>query len=244
MRISVVIIAKNEAGYIEDCLRSVAWANERLVIDDDSTDRTAAMATALEARVLSHKLTGFATQKNFGIDQAKNDWILILDADERVSPELAGEIQALPDQPPAAAYSMPFQNYLGKKWFHHGGFYPDRHLRLFDRRQARYGAREVHETLDINGQTAGLNGSVIHLTYRDSREYLDKVRRYSLRQAEEDFRLQKPEIRLNYAWTVKEFMTRYLVLSGWRDGWIGLVSAVLMGYYRYLYIKRFKQLAK
>lgn len=225
MKISVVIAAYNESDFIADCLNSVKFADEVLVIDDNSTDDTALIAKQHGAIVIKRKLDGFATQKNFGIDKTKNDWVLILDADERISAELASEIQAL-TKPRAAAYSMPFKNFIGKKLLRHGGLYPDHHTRLFNKKLARYGQREIHEMLDIKGEVAKLNGPVIHLTYANYREYYQKVKRYAALEAKVSS--DAPSV----ARIVKEFGHRYLKLRGYKDGFAGLVSAVLLAYYQ------------
>lgn len=225
MKISVVIAAFNERDFIADCLNSIKFADEILVIDDHSTDDTPDIAKHHGAKVIRRKLDGFATQKNFGIDKAKNDWILILDADERVSQELATEIQQL-TKPAAIAYSMPFKNYLGKKWLRYGGLYPDRHIRLFNRKHARYGDRQIHEMLNIQGDIAKLGGPVIHLTYSGYLEYYQKVKKYASLEAKVS--PNTPSI----ISVVKEFGRRYFKLSGYRDGIAGLVSAALLAYYQ------------
>jgi glycosyltransferase involved in cell wall biosynthesis len=222
----VVIAAKNEQDHLADCLRSVAFADELILIDDYSQDRTASIARAAGAKVFTRKLDGFATQKNFGIDHATHDWVLILDADERVSKTLRTEMRALQPARGTVAYSIPFRNYVGKKWLRWGGLYPDRHIRLFHRRYARYGSREVHEMLDIHGRTAALAGDIIHLTYASFREYLDKVHRYATLEAETA--TSKPRYRAG----VRVFLDRYIRQQGFRDGMPGLASAALLAYYQ------------
>ena len=226
--VSVVVTTRDEEGAIEDCLASIAFADDVLVVDDHSTDATVERARRSGARVLERAHDGYATQKNFGIDHALHDWVLILDADERVSAELAAELRALPDEPGHAAFSMPFRNYVGDRWLRHGGLYPDRHIRLFDRRRARYGPRQVHETLEIEGSVGELHGDVVHLTYADFGEYLEKVRRYAGLEARLATRRSGP-LR-----AVKVFVHRYVLLQGFRDGLAGLRSAVLLAYYELL----------
>lgn len=227
MKPSVVILAKNEEARLPDCLASVAWSDDIVLIDDHSSDATAPIAAQAGARVLRRRLDGFASQRNYGIGQARNDWVLMLDADERVSPELAAELELLDPAANIAAYSIPFRNHLGRKWLRYGGLYPDRHVRLLDRRRARYGPKEIHETPVISGETCPLAGAVIHYTYRDVRDYLAKVEKYA--------RLEAPLIQRPHRWVpLREFGRRYLRQSGWRDGWCGLVSAVLLAWYQVL----------
>jgi glycosyltransferase involved in cell wall biosynthesis len=228
VKFSTMIAAKNEERHLPGALESVAGCYDIVVVDDDSTDRTAEIAQAAGARVLRRKLDGFASQKNFGIEQCHHDWVLILDADERVTPELLAAIRALEPPREAAAYKFAWRNYLGKKWLAHGGLYPDYHTRLIDRRRAHYGQREVHELLEIDGETRALRGDIIHLTYADTRAYLAKVRKYARLEAK--WTRQRPTLRS----VIKEFLVRYFKQEGYKDGWAGLVSAKLRAYYRWI----------
>jgi glycosyltransferase involved in cell wall biosynthesis len=232
MKLSVVVIAKNEEAVLEACLKSVAFADEIVLVDDESTDRTPEIAKAHKAHIYARKLDGFATQKNFGIDKTVNDWVLILDADERVTPELATEIQQLKPDGGAVAYSIPFRNYIGNTWLKHGVLGRDKHIRLFDRRHAHYGHREVHEQLEIDGDTGNLTGTISHLTYANTQEYLAKVRKYSRLEAQESLRTKQIQ---PYHGLFREFLFRYFKLGGLLDGWLGLVSASYETYYRWLY---------
>jgi glycosyltransferase involved in cell wall biosynthesis len=226
MKISVMIAAKNEAQHLPEALASVSFSDDIVVIDDMSTDETPAIARAAGARVMQRKLDGFASQKNFGIDQAKHDWVLILDADERVTPELRQAIEQLDPPKGVAGYQFAWKNYLGPKWLAHGGLYPDYHTRLINRHHARYGKREIHETLDMDGATETLPGDIIHLTYASSQAYLAKVLKYARQEAR--WSNKKP----SYRSAVKEFLVRYFKQQGFKDGWAGLVSASLLAYYR------------
>lgn len=228
MKFSTVFAVMNEERYLPDALKSVQGCDDIVVVvDDRTTDRTAEFAQLVGARVFTRKFDGYASQKNFAIDQAKYDWVLILDGDERVSPELLRSIMIVEDLlPRTAAYEFAWRNYLGDKWLKHGGLYPDRHTRLINRRHARYGERQIHEQLVIDGDTERLEGDVVHLTYRNTRAYYDKVMKYA--RLEAAWTKERPTIRS----AVKEFLVRYFKLEGWKDGWAGLVSAVLLAYYR------------
>lgn len=237
MKFSTVIAARDEERDLPAALESVRFCDDIVVvIDTRTTDNTAKVAEAGGARVFEREFDGFATQKNYAIGKAKHDWVLVLDGDERVDHELSRAIRELPDHPKAAAYEFSFRHYLGRAWLGHGGLYPDLHARLLDRRRARYEGREVHEQLKIDGDTERLPGNIEHLTYRDSRQYLEKVRKYSLSQAREDVRLKKiKKFRRPLKAAIGEFVLRYHKLQGWKDGWAGVVSAVLLSYYQYLY---------
>lgn len=225
MKISAIIITKNEEKNIHQCITSVSWCDEIIIIDDNSSDSTVKIAKKLGALIYNRTLDNYANQKNFGIDKASNDWVLVVDADERISEKLQREIKSLNPTTGIVAYSMPFKNYLGRKWLQHGGLYPDRHTRLFDRRFARYLPTHVHEQLDINGQTKKLRGDYIHYTYRNAWDYLHKVRRYA--------RLEALDAKVcpTYRHALKTFYRKYIKLQGYKDGWAGLVSAKLLAYY-------------
>ena len=227
MRFSTVIAAINDAARIGDTIESAQPCDDVVVVVDDRTrDNVAEVAKQAGARVYTRKFDGFASQKNFAIDKAKHDWVLILDTDERLSAVLRDEIQALEPERGVVAYRFRWRNYLGGKWLAHGGLYPDYHTRLVNRKHGRYGEREVHETLDLEGRTGELAGDVIHLTYADTGAYYRKVLRYA--QEEARWTKQRPSL----GSVPKEFLVRYLKLGGWRDGWAGLVSAYLLAYYR------------
>src|SRR3989344_668220 len=179
MKISAVIIAKNEAARIKDCLDSIAWMDEIIVVDDYSSDNTVAIAKEHKAKVFQRYLDGYANQKNFGITKARNVWVLIIDADERVTKALQNEIRKLSPKKDVVAYSVPRKNYLGKKWLAHGGLYPDRHLRLINSSYCEYGPRQIHETIAANGKTVNLRSPLVHLTYKNTWDYFIKVRRYA-----------------------------------------------------------------
>lgn len=224
MKVSVVIAAKNEGEKITDCIKSVSFCDEIILVDDMSTDNTREIAVKLGAVVYKRKLDGFANQKNYGIDKVKNDWVLILDADERVSSKLRSEISTI-SRANAAAFSIPFKNHLGGHWLKYGGLYPDRHTRLFNKNKARYGSRQIHEMLNIDGEVSELNGDIIHYTYKNHSEYWEKVKKYS--KLEASTRMEKPK----YRHVLREFLSRYFRQHGYRDGFDGLFSAVVLSLY-------------
>jgi glycosyltransferase involved in cell wall biosynthesis len=236
VKFSTVIAAINDEARIGDAIASVAPCDDVIVIEDDRTsDDMAKVAQAAGARVFKRKLDGFASQKNFGIDKAKHDWVLILDTDERLSAVLRQAIEELEPQKGVAAYRFAWRNYLGSKWLAHGGLYPDYHTRLFNKRHGRYGEREIHETLEIDGETKTLEGDVLHLTYSDVRAYYNKVLKYARLEAE--WTKNRPRLRS----VVKEFLVRYFRQRGYRDGLAGLQSAGLMALYLLVVRRSMKQ---
>ncbi|MFP5207940.1 MAG: glycosyltransferase family 2 protein [Acidobacteriota bacterium] len=178
--LSVVLITFNEAANLPRTLASVRWAQELVIVDSGSTDGTREIARDAGARVFEESWKGFAAQKNSAIAHATGDWILSLDADEEVSPELAREIQALlAAEPPCAAYRVPRLNHFLGKPLRHGGYWPDPKLRLFRRGAARFEDRPVHETMTAEGAVGALQGHLIHHCYPTLDDYIEHMNRYS-----------------------------------------------------------------
>jgi|SRR6185437_4098833 len=181
MNLSVVIITRNEELNLAATLESVAWASERIVVDSGSTDRTLDVAREHGAKVFQEDWKGYAEQKNSALAKASGEWILSLDADERVSPELAESIRRAVEGPDSgiAGYFMARRNFFLGRWIRRGGFYPDRKLRLFRRGMGRFVARAVHETMQVDGPTAVLGGDLIHNAYPTLAGYIETMNRYS-----------------------------------------------------------------
>src|SRR4051794_17141742 len=193
MQISAVIIAGNEELKIADAIKSVDWADETLVIDSESTDRTREIAGDLGARVISRPWPGFAAQKQFGVDHAKHDWIFSLDSDERVSDGLKLEIKSLKqgdDTGLAAGYRIPRLSYYMGRPIRHSGWYPDWQLRFFDRRRARWSDAVIHESVkaDEGATVDRLKGDIIHLSVDSPRQHHEMIgRRYAPLAAQQMF---------------------------------------------------------
>jgi len=180
--ISAVIITKNEERNIERCITSVRWADEVIVVDSGSTDATAAISARLGARVIVKSWEGFAAQKEFAAAQASSDWVLSLDADEEVTPELRAEIQAMLSasrEPAADGYRMPRKSFFLGTWIRHGGWYPGYQMRLFRRSAAFMNHRPVHEGFEVRGAVGTLDAPLNHYTYDTIRQYLDKMNDYT-----------------------------------------------------------------
>lgn len=234
-KLSVVTVTKNEEAKIGKCLESVKWAAEIIIVDSYSTDATVDICRKYTSNVIQREWPGYASQKNFGIDQAAGDWILILDADEQVSDELREEIQALLQADSAAdGYHIPFKNYLGQHWLKHGGLYPDFHLRLFKKGKARYGNKEIHETLKFDGTAGVLSGAIIHYTYDDYADYLNKVNKYTSLEAEHFYDKGYTVKRTDFIKAAGKFFKTYILKQGYRDGLAGLVNAVFLSLYLFL----------
>ncbi|HEU4369205.1 MAG TPA: glycosyltransferase family 2 protein [Methylomirabilota bacterium] len=234
MRLSVVVVTLNEEDHIRACLGSVAWADELIVVDAESRDKTAAIAGELTDHVFVRPWPGFAAQKNFGLEQARGDWILSLDADETVSPALREEITAVVEAGgPHAGYAIPRRNVFWGRWVRHGGLYPDRQVRLFRRGRGRFVERSVHESVRVDGGVGRLVGHLEHRSYRDVADFLERADRYSTLAAEEwlaSGRAVRPLLDL-VGRPVGRFLGMYVARGGFLDGWRGFLLAVLYGYY-------------
>ncbi|MEO6924934.1 MAG: glycosyltransferase family 2 protein, partial [Bryocella sp.] len=191
MLLSVAIITLNEEQNLARTLASVRWADEILVVDSGSTDRTVEIARSFGARVIEREWAGFAAQKNFAIQECGGTWILSLDADEELTPELQIQLRSLlPTNPPQDAYFLRRRNLFLGKWVKRGGFYPDPKLRLFRRAVASFATppqfeeRPVHETITFNGSAEELDGDLIHHAYPTLSTYIEHMDRYSTLGAE------------------------------------------------------------
>ncbi len=230
MRISVCIVTFNEEANITRTLESVkSVADEIIVVDSHSTDQTVPRAQSLGAKVYDEDWKGFAAQKNSAIAKATCDWVLSLDADEAVSPELASSIQGLrkPGQPEPAfdGYFMPRRNlYLGR-WIKHGGYYPDQKLRLVKRGLAKFELREVHEDMKLAGNTGRLDGDLIHHAYPEFENFIEHANRYSSLGAQ----MVVKERRIGFSVTnivfrpAVRFFYNYILRGGFLDGREGLL---------------------
>ncbi len=233
-RISACIIAFNEADRIGDCLASLDFCDEIVVVDSGSTDDTRAICEAAGARVLVRPFDGFRSQKQFAVDQATHDRVLCLDADERVSPALRAAILAERDRGfPAAGYRFArLSEYFGR-FLRRGNAYPDRVMRLFDRRRGGWrGDREIHEAASVDGAVVTLSGDLIHYPYRSLMQQLQKTERYARMMAEHEFargkRASLAKLVLSPAW---RFWRGYVFRLGFLEGWHGLVYAYVRANY-------------
>lgn len=184
--LSVAIITLNEEANLARTLSSVSWAEEIIVVDSGSMDRTVEIARSFGARVIEREWPGFAAQKNFAIAQCTGDWVLSLDADEELSPELQAQIRTLlPSNPPADAFYLRRRNLFLGRWIKRGGFYPDPKLRLFRRTAAnftsgpQFAERPVHESITFDGVAGELDFDIIHHAYPTLSTYIEHMDRYS-----------------------------------------------------------------
>ena len=224
MPLSVVLITQNAAGQLADCLASVAFADEVVVVDSGSTDGTVALAERYGARVVTKEWLGYGRQKQFAVEQAAHDWVLCLDADERVSPELAASLVRELEAPSAPVYRMPRRNRFLGRWLRHGEGYPDWSARLFDRRQARWSDDAVHEKVLYTVTPGMLAGDLLHESAEDLGEYLEKQNRYTMLAARELHRRGARASAIELVGSpLLRFLKFYFVRLGFLDGLPGLV---------------------
>jgi (heptosyl)LPS beta-1,4-glucosyltransferase len=244
-KLSVTVITKNEAANLAAALESVAWADEIVVVDAESTDDTVAIARRYTDHVVVRAWPGFPQQKNHAASIAAHDWILSIDADERVTPELAAEIRALMGGTPAApGYRLARVTFALGRWIRTTDWYPDWQLRLYDRRRGRWDdTRRVHEAVRLDGDTARLTGELQHFAYRDLSHHLQTIDRYTTLAAE-DMAARGGHVSLLAlaAHPPLAFLRNYLLRGGIRDGAAGLIISSMNAWYVFLkYAKRWER---
>lgn len=241
MKVSVVIITKNEEKNIADAIRSSAWADEIVVVDSESTDETSRIAEQLGARVIVREWPGFSEQKQFAVDAASHDRVFSIDADERFSDELIAELERLkklPENELLAGYKVPrLSFYLGRP-IHHGGWYPDEQMRFFDRRKGRWNGRIIHESFALNeGERTGtLSGDLLHYSVESIAHHQKMIaERYAPLAAKKMFDEGKRTSILNAALSgAFSFVRAYILRAGFLDGFPGFCIAYFAAHHTVL----------
>ena len=232
-RISAAVICRDEEDRIAECLESVAWCDETVVVDSGSRDDTVRVARKHATRVLHHDWAGHVAQKQFALEQTQGDWILCLDADERCTPQLRAALQrALREFPTLAGFEVRRRTFYLGRWIRHGGWYPDWKLRIVRRGRARWGGRDPHDRLIPEGPTRRLDADLVHHTYRGFADQVRTVQRFSDVVAEgwcaegRSFSLWRALLH-----PPTKFLESYVWKAGFRDGFPGLVIAVTSAFY-------------
>jgi glycosyltransferase involved in cell wall biosynthesis len=238
--ITATIITFNEEDRIGEALESLACCDEIIVVDSGSTDRTREIAAARGARVIERRWEGYSKQKNFAAEQAKHDWILSIDADERLSIELADEIVSWKkDGASKRAFSIPRRVFYLGRWIRHSGWYPDRKVRLYDRRSCRWEGDFVHEGMKVDGATGRFQGDLLHFPYRDWNDHAERIARYTdlAAQAARSNGRRGNVLRLLFG-PPFTFIKAFFFRAGFLDGWRGLAIAYMGA--RYVFQKEFR----
>ena len=239
--LSVVISAYNEEKKIEDCLKSVSFADEIIFVDSSSTDKTIKIAEKYTSKIFIRSNNPMLNvNKNYGFSKAKGEWILSLDADERVSKELKEEISYLIKHNDRVsqlnACWIPRKNIIFGKWIEHTGWHPDYQLRLFKKGKGKFPEEHVHEVIKVEGNTSHLNQSIVHYNYETIFQFMQKlVNIYAPNEGEQ---LLKNGYKFNWQdsmrFPIKEFLSRFFVREGYKDGLHGLMLSMLMAFYHFM----------
>lgn len=244
--VSVTIITLNEAAHIGAAIDSARWADEVIVVDCGSRDDTVAIARAHGARTVERGWPGYVAQKNYAATLARNDWILSLDADERVTPALAAEIRSLlASEPPCAGYRVPRVTFHLGRWIRTTDFYPDLQTRLYDRRRARWQGRHVHESVVVDGATGRLQGELEHYSYRNLDDHLERIQRYSTLAARQMYESGRRAGVLDLLLhPPAAFLRNYILRRGFLDGSVGLTLSLVNAYSVFLKFARLWELQR
>jgi (heptosyl)LPS beta-1,4-glucosyltransferase len=244
-RLTGAVIARDEEANIADCLRSLAWTDERLVVDGGSRDRTVEIARRCGARVEQRPFTNFAEQRNAALDWASGEWVFFLDADERVGRRLANEARAALDRE-VAGFWVPRRNVILGHRMRGGGWWPDKQLRLLRRERARYDpARGVHEVAILDGPAGELAAPIIHYNYRRLGQLFAKQHRYAAQDAIDRYRRGERVRPHHYlAQPLRAFRRRFFEWHGYRDGALGFFLAALLAWYELVTLVRLRRLER
>ncbi len=232
IKLSAAIITLNEEDKIGDCLASLSFADEIVVVDSGSEDRTVEIAESMGARTVFHRWEGHVQQKNFAIDQTRGEWILSLDADERVSEKLRDEIIDAVENPTADGYAMPRLVFYINRWIYHCGWYPARRIRLFKRDKGRWTGENPHDTIRLDGKTGNFRGDLLHLSFDTISDHLRTIDSFTEIAATERVAKHKAAgLASIMTRPVATFVKMYFLRLGFLDGIPGLIISTLSAYH-------------
>ena len=245
--VSIVIIAKNEEKRLEDCLKSAAWAAEIVVIDDMSTDRTVEIAKKYTDKIFQRAMDIEGRQRNFGYEKATQPWVLSLDADERVTPELAEEIRQiiLKKEDENVCYAIPIKTFIGQEWIRGAGYYPAAKTRMFRYGKFRYEEARVHPRAIYEGKCGILKGDILHYSCRDLEHWISKFNRETTLEADkwvQDGR--KVSMANSLRKTFDRFFKNYFMKGGISDGFPGFLMSVFHGLYQLFAYAKYREMKK
>ncbi len=245
--ISVVVITRNEEENIASCLESAKFADEIVVLDDNSSDKTLEIAKGFTDKVFSRKMEIEGAHRNYAYSLARNDWALSLDADERISDELKGELEELFKKGPLKdkAFTIPIKTYIGTRWIRYGGWYPAPKVRLFDKRYFKYEEAEVHPRAFIDGSCGHLTKDIMHYSYRDYHDFFASLNNQTTLEARKWFKeARKISFLKMYRKFIDRFLKAYIVKQGFRDGLLGFVVSYAGGLYQFLSYVKYQEMLK
>ena len=244
--VSVVVITKNEEKNIDDCLGSVwGWADEIVVVDDVSSDKTVELASKYSDKIFHRRMDNEGKHRNWAYAQAKNDWVLSLDADEMATPELKDEISAAIQAPNFHAYSIPLKNYIGTYWVRHSGWYPAGKLRLFIKDRFKYEEVEVHPKVFLEGNTGHLTKDIVHKGYPDFEHFLASLNRQTTLEARKWIATGRKMSLGRAVWrTLDRFPRSFIGKKGYKDGFIGFMVAFFASLYQIMSYAKYWEMRK
>lgn len=253
LNISVVILTKNEENRIADCINSVlGFADEIIVVDDDSTDKTKELAQKLGAKVISRKMDIEGKHRNIAYSYAKNGWVFSLDADERFTEELKEEIrEEFKNNPENNAFTVPRRNFIGNYWIKYGGLYPAAQIKLFRKDKFSWEEEHVHPTCFLEGIPKHLTKDLIHYTYRDWHDFLSKLNNQTTLEAKKWVKIslenpKKARYKMNFLhalWrTLDRFCRAFFAKQGFKDGFIGFMVAYFSSVYQMVSYAKYRSI--
>lgn len=244
--VSVVVLTKNEQGRIAKCLDSVKWADEIIVVDDESTDETVKIAKQYTNRIFIKKMDVEGKHRNWAYALAKNQWVLSLDADEIATSELKDEIKtALKNDPKENGFTIPRRNYIGDYWVKYGGWYPSPQLKFFRKDKFLYEEVSVHPRAFMDDPCGHFKSDIVHYSYRDLEDFLGKLNNQTTREAQKWFNQNKPMRFGRFLWrTIDRFCRTYIGNKGYKDGSMGFTVAYFAGLYQFISYLKYRELVR
>lgn len=242
--LSVVVITKNEEARIKNCLDSVRWADEIIVVDDESCDKTVEIAKTFGSKIFVRKMDNEGRHRNWAYAKAKNNWVLSLDADEIVTAELKDEIKRiLSTDCKENGFTIPRRNYIGAYWVRYGGWYPSPQLKLFRKDKFRYEEVAVHPRAFMDEPCGHLKSDIIHYSYRNLEDFLRKLNNQTTYEAQKWFSQNKPMRLIRFLWrSVDRFTRAYVGKKGYKDGFIGFVIAFNAALYQWVSYLKYREM--
>lgn len=245
--VSVVIIAKNEEKRLEECLQSALWANEIVIVDDMSTDKTVEIAKKYTQKIYQRAMDIEGRHRNFAYEKATQDWVLSLDADERITPELAQEIQKVTSDPNQShiCYAIPIKTFIAKEWIQGAGYYPAQKTRLFKRGLVKYEEARVHPRIIYQGTCGYLKGDILHYSCESLEQWISKFNRETTLEADKwltDGR--KVKLASCIRKTFDRFLKNYFLKQGWKFGFMGFLMSVFHGLYQLFSYAKYREMKR
>jgi len=247
IKLTVVTLTKNSESIIDACLASVyGWADEIIVVDDMSTDATTGSVKKYTDKVFIKKMDIEGTHRNWAYALAKNSWVLSLDSDEQVTPELREEIRGiLSYNPKQSGFTIPRRNYIGDYWVRHGGWYPSAQLKLFQKDKFRYEEVAVHPRAFLDGICGHLNSDIIHYSYKNVEDFLGKLNRQTTWEAAKWYAQNKPMRLGRFIYrALDRFIRSYFVRKGFKDGFMGFLVAYFAALYQFVSYLKYREIIR